>query len=82
MKNRLFGNAVILLETALVFVIGFNADSNSGNFLLSIDNRGPHRPLCGRPFPKFPKKSNYKVNLNYWFLLLFTHFTPIFWLFI
>lgn len=48
---------------ALVFVKGFNADSNFGNFLPGIENKGPHRPHQRAAFPNFSGKKCFRNKL-------------------
>ena len=56
----------------LVFVTGFTNDSSFGNFFLQIGNKGPHHLRSKWPSLKFLKRSNYKINCNYWlYWLLF-----------
>jgi len=56
---------------ALVFVTGFNADSNSGNFLPEIESKIFHRLRKQAAFPKILKNSDYKINCQWNPLLLF-----------
>ncbi len=65
---------------ALVFVTGFNNDSSSGNFLLNLGDKGPHRLRRKRPCPKFLKKrlKNKLQLLAFLFIQLTSRYILIF----